>query len=229
MNEFILILSLLFIFSATVFVYRIFGKSGLYVFGAIITILANIEVLILVRAFGMEQTLGNVLFASAFLMTDILSENEGKRAATKAVSLGVFASLTMVVISQSWFLYTPCNNDWVFPHISAIFSTTPRLLLASLVGYVVSQKLDVFLYHKIWAYTERKSGDKSRFLWVRNNLATLTAQIVNTLIFNLIAFYGVYEIKTLISIVVSSYLIYIVTSLLDTPFLYLARKLTKRV
>ncbi len=190
---------------------------------AIITIMANIEVLLLVRAFGMEQTLGNVLFASTFLMTDILSENEGKKQAQKGVWLGMLAAVSMVVISQSWFLYSPAEGDWARGHLEAVFSVTPRLLFASLLGYLVSQKLDVFLYHKIWSITERKTGDKKRLLWVRNNCATLIAQIVNTLLFNIIAFYGMYDTKTLISIILSSYLIFVVTSLLDTPFLYLAR------
>ena len=228
MNEIILIVSLILLFSAVVLIYKFFGKSGIFAAGAIITIMANIEVLLLVKAFGLEQTLGNVLFASTFLMTDILSENEGKKEANKAVYLGIVASVAMVVISQSWFLYTPAAGDWARPHLEAIFSVTPRLLFASLLGFVVSQKLDVFLYHKIWSLTEKKTGDKTKFLWLRNNGATLTAQIANTLIFNLIAFWGVYEAKTLISIVLSSYLIYVVTSLLDTPFLYLARKLTKK-
>lgn len=228
MNELILTVSLLVLFTATVFIYKFLGKTGIFAFSVVVTIMANIEVLLLVRAFGMEQTLGNVLFASTFLMTDILSEMEGKKTANRAVYLGMLAAVSMVVISQSWFLYTPADGDWARPHIEAIFSTTPRLLFASLLGYIVSQKLDVFLYHKIWAFTEKRSGDKNRFLWVRNNGATLTAQIVNTLIFNLVAFYGMYPTKTLVSIIISSYLIYVVTSLLDTPFLYLARKLTKK-
>ena len=221
MNEIILISSLLILFSSVVLIYKFFGKAGIFSAGAIITIMANIEVLLLVKAFGLEQTLGNVLFASTFLMTDILSEIDGKKEANKAVSLGIVASVAMVVISQSWFLYSPAEGDWARPHLEAVFSVTPRLLFASLLGFVVSQKLDVFLYHK-------KTGDKTKFLWLRNNGATLTAQIANTVIFNLIAFWGVYETKTLISIVLSSYLIYVVTSLLDTPFLYITRKLTKK-
>lgn len=47
------------------------------------TITANIECLILINAFGMEQTLGNVFFAATFLVTDILSENHGKNMPTK--------------------------------------------------------------------------------------------------------------------------------------------------
>ena len=225
MNELILIISLVVINLTTVLVYKFFGKGGIYAFNAIITILANIEVLILVKAFGMEQTLGNVLFASTYLMTDILSENEGKKAAHKAVHLGMFSAVAMVVISQSWFLYTPAESDWVTPALKTVFSVTPRLLFASLLGYIVSQKLDVFLYHRIWALTEKKTGDKKKFLWLRNNGATLTAQIVNTVLFNTVAFYGIYPTKTLISIIVSGYLIYVVTSILDTPFLYLARKI----
>ena len=46
--------------------YKFFGKTGLYCMSAIATILANIEALILINAFGMEQTLGNVLFAATF-------------------------------------------------------------------------------------------------------------------------------------------------------------------
>jgi uncharacterized integral membrane protein (TIGR00697 family) len=228
MNELILILSVFVIYGGVIFCYRFFGKGGLYGFTVLATLLANIEVLVLVNAFGMEQTLGNVLFASTYLVTDILSENEGKKAAGKAVNLGIFTAVFMVIITQSWFLYTPSENDWVTPALKEVFSVTPRLLAASFIGFAVSQKLDVFLYHKWWAFTEKRFGDKKRFLWLRNNGSTLISQVVNTLLFNLIAFYGVYDTKTLISIVVSSYLIYVVTSLVDTPFVYLARKLKKQ-
>ena len=78
-NEFLLIFALVVTFSVVVLFYYLFGKSGLYCFTVLATITANIEVLILVNAFGMEQTLGNILFASSFLVTDILSEIYGKR------------------------------------------------------------------------------------------------------------------------------------------------------
>ena len=73
-NELLLILSLLLIYSALLLFYYLFGKDGLYAWTVIATIAANIEVLILVDAFGMEMTLGNILFASTFLVTDIISE-----------------------------------------------------------------------------------------------------------------------------------------------------------
>lgn len=225
MNELVLILSLFVIYGSTILCYRLFGKSGLFAFGAIATVLANIEVLILIKAFGFEQTLGNVLFASTFLITDILSENEGKKEANKAVNIGIFAAVFMVAMTQIWLLFTPSASDWAFPSVKALFSVTPRLLAASLLALIISQKLDVFLYHKWWELTERISGDKKAFLWLRNNGSTLVSQIVNTLVFNLVAFAGIYNTSTLISIVVSSYLIYFFTSLLDTPFVYIARRM----
>ena len=70
-NELILICSVVFIYGAALLGYKFFGKTGLYCISVIATILANIEVTIMINAFGMEQTLGNVLFAVTFLITDI--------------------------------------------------------------------------------------------------------------------------------------------------------------
>lgn len=228
MNELLLILSLVLIYGGVLLSYRFFGKAGLYGFTVIATILANIEVLILVRAFGMEQTLGNVLFASTYLITDILSENESKKAANRAVNIGIFAAVAMVVISQSWLLYNKSVNDWVSPALGEVFSTTPRLILASLIGYAVSQKLDVVLYHKWWDFSSKKWGDSHRFLWLRNNGSTLISQIINTVLFNTVAFFGMYDTGTFVSILLSSYVIYIFTSLLDTPIVYIARSLKEK-
>lgn len=222
-NELLLIGSVILIYGAVLVAYRIFGKIGMYVMTVIATILANIEVLMLVDGFGMEQTLGNVMFASTYLVTDILSENEGKKSANKAVWLGVFTSVVMLLFTQYWLLYTPAESDWAREHISAIFSTTPRLLAASFAGYVVSQRFDVWLYHKWWDFTAKRTGNFKRFLWLRNNGSTLISQIINTILFNTIAFWGMYELKTFISIMLSSYVIYIFTSLLDTPIVYIAR------
>lgn len=222
-NELLLIGSVILIYGAVLLAYRLFGKIGMYIMTVIATILANIEVLMLVDGFGMEQTLGNVMFASTYLVTDILSENEGKKYANKSVWLGVFTSIVMLLFTQYWLLYSPAANDWAREHISAIFSTTPRLLAASFLGYIISQRFDVWLYHKWWNLTAQKTGDSKRFLWLRNNGSTLVSQIVNTIIFNTVAFWGTYNFKTFISIMISSYVIYIFTSLLDTPIVYIAR------
>lgn len=224
-NELLLILSLIVLYGAVLVFYRLFGKLGLYVWTVIATISANIEVLILVDAFGMEQTLGNVLFATTFLVTDILSENHGKKEANVAVNIGIATSIAFIIISQSWMLYTPAASDFASPAIATIFSNTPRLMLASLIVYAICQKFDVWAYHAWWAFTNKKCGDSKKFLWLRNNGSTLISQLLNAILYTFGAFFGVYDIPTLISIVLASYVIFIVTSLADTPIVYLARKM----
>ena len=56
MNEILLIGSLIFIYGMALLGYKLFGKTGLYCISAAATILANIEVLIMIKAFGAEQT-----------------------------------------------------------------------------------------------------------------------------------------------------------------------------
>ena len=227
-NELLLLASVFFIFGFALLGYRLFGKTGLYCISAAATILANIEVVILIHAFGMDQTLGNVLFAVTFLITDILSECEGRKAANLAVWTGIFSSLFFLALSQSWLLYIPAAEDTMAPAIHAVFSTTPRVIGASLTVYAVSQFFDVWLYHKWWDFTQKRFGDRRRFLWLRNNGSTLISQIVNTLLFTLLAFWGTYDAGTVWSIFASSYLIFIFTSLMDTPFVYWARYISDK-
>ena len=130
MNEILLLASLVFIFASALLGYYLFGKAGLYVLSAVATVLANIEVMILVHAYGMDQTLGNVLFAVTFLITDILSECEGKKAANKAVWTGIFASIFFLLLSRSWLMYIPAEGDTIAPAIHTVFSNTPRMILA---------------------------------------------------------------------------------------------------
>lgn len=228
-NEILLAASLVFIFGGVLVMYRIFGKTGLYCATVIATITANIEVLLLVNAYGMEQTLGNVLFAATFLVTDILSENYSKEDAQKAVNIGIATSLSFILISQSWLLYKPAASDWAHDSFVTIFSNTPRIMIVSLVVYAICQRFDVWAYHKWWAFTKNRFGDSKSFLWLRNNGSTMISQLMNTVLYSFGAFWGLYDIPTLISICISSYVIFIVTSLADTPAVYLARRMKAKM
>ena len=223
-NELILVINLILTYSTVLIFHKLFGKTGLYAWTVIATITANIEVQILVHAFGMEQTLGNILFASTFLVTDILSEMYGKKEADTAVNLGIAASLVFILITQSWMLYTPSANDWAYQSIQAVFKNTPRIMIASFVVNAICQRFDVWMYHKLWDITTEKTGNADRFLWIRNNGSTLLSQLLNTVLYTFAAFGALYDVSTLIEICISSYVIYIVTSLADTPFIYLAKR-----
>ena len=227
-NEILLIVSLVVLYAMVLLWYQLFGRSGMYCFTVFATIAANIEVLLLVDAFGMEMTLGNILFATTFLVTDILSETEGKKAAQKAVWVGIATSVLFILVSQSWLQYQVSANDFAFPAFQQIFSNTPRMMLASLAVYAIAQMFDVWMYHFWWKLTTKKFGDSHRFLWLRNNGSTLLSQLLNTVLFTGFAFWGTYDVPTLLSIALSSYVIFIVTSLADTPVVYLARYMREK-
>lgn len=220
-NEIVLIASLILSFGCLVAVFRLWGAAGCYAYIALSSVLANIEVLVLINAFSMEQTLGNTLFAASFLATDILSEMYGKDAAKKGVGVGISAVVVFMLFSFTWRLYTPSEHDSAYPLLRSLFSSTPRVLVASLAGYAISGALDVKLYHILMNCAPNK-------MWLRNNAATLISQLVNIIIFNFGAFSGAYPLKTLASMTASCYIIYIATSLLDTPFLYLAKHIKAR-
>ncbi len=230
LNEILLIISLVCIYATVLVAYKYLGKSGLYVWTAIATIAANIEVIILIQAFGLEQTLGNILFASTFLVTDILSENEGKKVAQKAVVSGIFANITFILISQSWFFYEPSAHDWASGIMREVFTYVPRIMIVGISVYALSQILDVWLYEKIWSITTSMFKNSQKGLWIRNNISTLCSQGVNTILFTFGAFYGLegYTTSMIWKLVFSSYLIYLVTSICDTPAVYVARKIKRK-
>lgn len=226
-NEILLMTSIVVIYGAVVLLYRFFGREGLFCWMAVATVLANIEVLRVVEAFGIEQTLGNVLFASTFLVTDILNEEEGKEYATKAAWLGIIAAIAFVIISQSWFLYEPSAGDWAAEGFEMVFAMVPRIVIASVAVFCVCQHFDIWLYRRIWNLTTRLTGNERSCLWIRNNGSTLISQAINTVLYNFAAFYGVYEMHVLLSICLGGYIVFIVTSLADTPAVYIARRIKK--
>lgn len=223
-NELLLVVSLIIEYSLVVISYRCFGKVGLFVWMAVASILSNIEVLILVNAFGLEMTLGNILFASTFLATDILSENHGKETAKKAVIICIASELVFVLLTLSWALYIPSANDVSYERVKLLFIHTPRIVLSSITVFAVVQFLDVYLYHRIWDLTKKNNPSK-KYLWLRNNAATIFSQIVNAVLYNVLAFKGIYPKETVISLIISTIIISVATSLADTPFLYWARSM----
>ncbi len=209
---------------AVIVSYKIFGKTGLYVFTAISAILANIQVCKNVDFFGLQSTAGNVLYAASFLVTDILSEKHGKKAAQKSVWIGLFTTVVFLLGTQELLALKPNDSDIMDPAMQQLFGLVPRVSVASIVGYACSQSIDVILYHSIW----KKTGQNSKMLWLRNNGSTLISQAVDTVVFTTIAFLGVYPKDVFISILLTTYLFKAIIAICDTPFIYLARKIKVR-
>ena len=103
----------------------------------------------------------------------------------------------------------------------------PRIAIASIFTYAVAQKIDVVLYHKVWEKTNKIFKDSNNGLWLRNNMSTLTSQFLDTLVFTLIAFVGTMPFKELMSLVFTTYILKAMVGILDTPIIYLAKKMKK--
>lgn len=198
--------------------YRLFGKTGLYVWIAMTTIIANIQVLKTIQLFGMVTTLGNVIYGTSFLATDILSENHSKKEARMGVYIGIFAIVFTTIIMQMSLKFIPDASDFAQSSMEVLFSILPRITLASITAYFVSQLHDVWAYH-FWMKR------KPKYLWLRNNASTMVSQLIDSVIFHAIAFLGIFPFGIVVQIFIISYVMKWVVALLDTPFIYLAKRM----
>lgn len=208
--------------SITLAVFRFFGKAGLYGIIVFNLLICNIQVLKVVNLFGLTTTLGNVLYAGVFLSTDILSECYGKKAAARGVRLGFCTLLMGALYMQIALFFQPAPEDFVQPHLEAIFGFLPRVVAGSLIAYVVSQ------HHDVWAFHFWRSRTGEKMLWLRNNASTLVSQLLDTLVFCSIAFIGVFPWRDVVEICVSTYIMKALVALLDTPFIYGAKSIFEK-
>ena len=234
-NELLWILLLAMSFTGIILAYRFFGKTGLYVWTAMAIIVANIQVMKTIQIFGFVTALGNIIYGSTFLVTDILCENHDKKDARKAVWIGFFVLIALTVLMQICIAFVPSPEKLSIElsnSLNNIFSLLPRITFASLSAYIISQNFDVWFYNKI------KEVTKGRFLWLRNNGSTMVSQLLDNIIFTYIAFVGlfgifgwnqVFEWPIVISIFVTSYIMKWIVAAIDTPFLYFAKRMKKIV
>jgi len=209
--------------SLAVVVYRFFGKFGLYALIVASVITANIQVVKTVQLFGLVATLGNVLYGSIFFTTDILSEVYGKKAARRGVWLGFIGMALMAIWMQIGLRFIPDMSDFAQGSMVTIFGLMPRVAAGSLIAYLVSQHHDIFAFH-FW-----KGKTKGRFLWLRNCASTMVSQAIDSVIFSVIALWGLFDTNTWLQILVTTYFLKWFVAVIDTPFIYLAKRLSKTV
>lgn len=221
LNEILFFAAILICFLGILIFKKLFGKAGLYGWIAFAIVFANIEVLKSVELFGMQTTLGNVLFGTIFLATDILNECYGYKASKRGVFVGFGAIIAFLMLSQLCLLFKPSATDFAHESMMTLFSLSPRICIASVAMFLLSNLLDVRLFQKI-----KQVLPGNKWLWVRNNIATIVSQCIENLFFHLIAFYGVYDIYTILELTISVSILEIVIAVLDTPFLYFAKSIS---
>lgn len=218
MNILLGIVSLLLTFSLLIIVEKIFKKEGLFVWVSIATIIANILVCKSIELFSFTTNLGNILFASSFLATDIMSEKYGAKESRKAIILGVVSQVIFVIMTQIGLLYIPAPEDLAQESMKGLFSINLRVSIASIVMYFVSNMADIYIFEKI---KEKVPGK----LWLRNNVSTMICNSLENYFFSFLAFAGLMDIPTILSIATLASILEIVIAVCDTPFLYLSKKL----
>ena len=204
---------------AVLLIYKLFGRKGLFAWVAMSIILANIQVMKTIQIFGLVTAEGNIVYSSIFFVSDILNEVYGTKEARKAVYVGFFVLVMTTVIMQVTLMFIPDSSDTMAPHLAAIFGFMPRIALASLAAYICSQMYDVWMYAFIKKYHGRK------LLWLRSNVSVIFSQLIDNTMFTLIAFYGIFSWDIILQIYVTSLMLKIIVSFVDTPFLYLARNI----
>lgn len=210
--------------SFAILLYRLFGRQGLYASIVLSLLLANLQGPKLTEIFGLQTSMGVILYSSIYFATDLLSEKYGKAEATRAVMIGFTVSVIIIVMISLSLLYQPASDpdvavfaQSVHDATTTLFNFTPRFVFGSLLAYLISQRLDVWLFHLI---KERTQG---RHLWLRNNLSTLCSQALDTVIYGLVVWWGVVDLVTAMQLALAKYLFKVIIALVDTPFIYLAR------
>ncbi|MBN1433496.1 queuosine precursor transporter [Candidatus Fermentibacterales bacterium] len=209
-------------FSVALLLFRLLGRDGLILLIAANVILCNLQVMKLTTLFGVTVTLGNILYGSIFFATDMLSEIYGKRQARRGVMIGFVALLMFTGVTQIALLFSVAPDPWaeaIQSAMSTLFGLVPRIALASVVAYLVSQ------FHDVWAFHYWKARTRGRHLWLRNNFSTAVSQLIDTAIFCTVAFYGVVGTQPFIEILISTYVMKLAVAMMDTPFMYLGRRI----
>ena len=201
--------------------YKLFGKHGLYGWIVLSSIVANIQVAVTVNLFGMSATLGNIMHGTSFLATDILSEHYGRKDANRGVFIGFFTMIATAVLMQIVIRFTPNEFDTMMLHVRPVFEFFPRVVISSLIAYLISQ------LHDTWAFEFWKKRTQGKYLWLRNNGSTIVSQIIDVSLFTILAFTGTMPVLQMVEIGISAYVLKVVVAICDTPFMYLSKKVSK--
>ena len=198
---------------------KFLGKEGIIGWMGIASILANLLLIKSIDVLGISATLGNVLFASNFLATDILTENYGYKEAKKGVRFGIISVIIFMIVTQVALLFVPNAEDIAQSSFETLFSFVPRISIASIAIFAVSNLVDIRLYE----WLRKKSNGKK--MWLRNNICTIICNGGENFLFYIIAFLGVIDIGTILTIALSATIIETLIALCDTPFLYISKKI----
>lgn len=227
-GEYLSLLLIAFCYASILLLWRHFGVNGLYVYNTLAVVAANIQVL-KVTDFMLSPepvALGTLVFATTFLVSDIITEHKGVKAAHDGIKLAFLSQIIMTIFMIFTIAY-PSANSWEYLQVQGametIFSPSLRILIASLISFYFSQWIDI----KIFKYLKDKS--KTKHMWFRINAASLISGLIDNIIFSTLAWVilspNPVGFKSLIFVyILGTYGARVVISLTSTPIMYLTHK-----
>jgi uncharacterized integral membrane protein (TIGR00697 family) len=180
---------------------------------AVYLLIANLFASKLSVIFGLTSSLAIPMYAAIFLATDSISEHFGPRAAVRAVWFGFCSQACLVIFGQLMAHGSSFGDPAVSDALDILFGFVPRIVLGSFIAYIVSQHVDVIIFH----YFKRKFNDKH--IWLRNCISTPISQGIDTVLFLSIAFAGV--LPNVVEFMFFVWIVKLGIALADTPFMYL--------
>lgn len=179
-------------------------------------LLSNIMAVKVFSIGGLEGPTGLLIYPITFVIMDTVVEVWGKSTARKLIVGGLVANLmAAIVLTLSTHIPTAPFLD-LHEAYSTILGGVPRIAVASMVAYYVSQSLDVALFSKL------KNKFKGKHLWIRNNVSTMTSQLVDAVLFIVIAFSFTMPIQAILTMIAVQYGMKLILAAMDTPFVYMA-------
>ncbi len=175
-------------------------------------------------------TVGMIPFPVTFLLTDLLNEFYGARAArfVTLVGFGLAAlAYAFILIAGALPIAAIADApDWTGVNEVAfqnVFMGSQRMIVASLCAYMVAQLTDIAVFHAL------KRATESRLLWLRATGSTTLSQLVDTVVINLAAWLGVLPIEEIFTVMISSYLVKVLIAVGLTPLVYLCHSAVERL
>jgi queuosine precursor transporter len=173
-------------------------------------------------------TCGVLLWPLEFVMTDVINEFYGPKAIRRisytAVILISYAYLMFFMATKTSpaGLWIVSNQNSGVPNMQAaftgVFGQSMRIIIGSLVAFLVSQIVDVTIFHKI----KKITGEKH--VWLRATGSTLVSQLVDSYIVLFIAFSGTYSWQFILAVGIVNYSYKSIMAIGLTPLIYLIEK-----
>ena len=154
---------------------------------------------------------GVLAYSITFACTDIITEIYGRERARQVVLAGLIALIACLALIQLALIW-PAAAFWQGGDaFQNVLSTSMRIIVASIVAYLVSQYTDIFIF----SWLRRATG--GRFLWLRNNGSTMLSQLLDSALFVTIAFAGAFPI---LPVIFGQWVVKLAIAALDTPVVY---------